>query len=210
MNAKIQIEESTTATPYEEHKEQMILIPMNGIELCKIGDYQDSIRKENGKWYLHKEIGKVVLDGGTGSSWAKGSLSNEEYSVFQANGYLLGKFRGTSLYLYCDKLIPKNNANVSVLNYESIFTGNAPASPIRIALRNSRLTSLDNAGVNAFLQQNPLTVYGVLQTPEDTEITDVTTIQQLEQVKSYNEVTYITQVTDSLPAMLDVTALKNI
>ena len=33
------------------------------IELCKIGNYQDYIYKDSGKWYLHKEIAKYIFTG---------------------------------------------------------------------------------------------------------------------------------------------------
>ena len=44
----------TTYSPY--------FIP---IELCKIGDYQDYIYKQNNKWYIHKDIGKITDDAGS-------------------------------------------------------------------------------------------------------------------------------------------------
>lgn len=34
---------------------------LGSIELCKIGDYQDRIYYENGKWWLRKEVGKIDL-----------------------------------------------------------------------------------------------------------------------------------------------------
>ena len=50
-------------------------ITNEAIELCKIGDYQDSIVKDNGKWYLNKQIGKVVLNGSE-SWWQDRELTN--------------------------------------------------------------------------------------------------------------------------------------
>ena len=43
-------------------------LDLGNIELCKIGDYQDYFYKSGSKWYLHKEIEKVVLDGS--EEWA--------------------------------------------------------------------------------------------------------------------------------------------
>ena len=45
---------------------------LDDIELCKIGDYQEYIYKNDNKWYLHKEIGKIDLTGITGW-WASGT-----------------------------------------------------------------------------------------------------------------------------------------
>ena len=38
-------------------------IDLGSIELAKIGNYQDRIYKSAGKWYIEKQVGKVVLDG---------------------------------------------------------------------------------------------------------------------------------------------------
>ena len=38
---------------------QTYTINLGDIELCKIGDYQDRIYKDSGKWYIEKKIGKI-------------------------------------------------------------------------------------------------------------------------------------------------------
>lgn len=53
----------STATTYESYISQTFDIPLGDIELCKIGTYQDRIYKQNGKWYLEKNIGKVIFNG---------------------------------------------------------------------------------------------------------------------------------------------------
>lgn len=45
----VMVERNTTATPYEEHKEQTYPINLGSMELCKIGDYQDVIKRSSGK-----------------------------------------------------------------------------------------------------------------------------------------------------------------
>lgn len=50
---------SSTPSDYE---------PYYDIELCNISDYKDRIYSQNGKFYLEKNIGKVVLDGSE-SGW---------------------------------------------------------------------------------------------------------------------------------------------
>ena len=57
-NLKVQLEEGD-----QPHQSQSYPINLGDIELCKIGDYQDRIYKDNGKWYIEKQIGKVVLNG---------------------------------------------------------------------------------------------------------------------------------------------------
>ena len=51
----IQLEKGTQSTSFSPY--------FTPIELNKIGTYQDRIYKDNGKWYIEKQIGKVVLDG---------------------------------------------------------------------------------------------------------------------------------------------------
>ena len=45
----LQLEKNSTATSYEEHKEQTYPINLGSMELCKIGDYQDVIKRSSGK-----------------------------------------------------------------------------------------------------------------------------------------------------------------
>lgn len=49
---KVQLEKGSTATSYAAY--------FTPIELCKIGTYQDYIYKSDGKWYVHKEVGKIL------------------------------------------------------------------------------------------------------------------------------------------------------
>jgi hypothetical protein len=50
----LQVEIGDKATSYAEYK--------TPIELCKAGEYQDYIYKDNGSWYIHKEIGKFNME----------------------------------------------------------------------------------------------------------------------------------------------------
>ena len=58
-----QLELGSTATAYEPYQGQDYAISLGTIELAKIGNYQDRIYKSAGKWYIEKQVGKVVLDG---------------------------------------------------------------------------------------------------------------------------------------------------
>ena len=66
-------------TTYEAYNG--ITYPINlpsGMELCKIGTYQDYFYKENDKWYLHKEIGKVVLNGSENYNFPNNVLQSSD------------------------------------------------------------------------------------------------------------------------------------
>jgi hypothetical protein len=170
-------------------------------ELCKIGDYQDSIVKDNGKWYLNKQIGKVVLDGS--ENW---SLFFSTQGIFTRNisspaitntstpNCLSDNFLGVSRNQIRNNLATADNQcslNVAELAiaYKSISTVN---------------------DFKTWLSTHNTIVYYPLATPTYTEITDTTLINQLEAIKlSYNEQTNISQENNDKPFILDVTALEN-
>lgn len=59
LKGELQIEEGISATTYEPYTSQTQLISLGNIELCKIGDCQDKIYKNNNKWWLEKNIEKI-------------------------------------------------------------------------------------------------------------------------------------------------------
>ena len=62
------LSEGNTPTDYIPHQEQNYEINLGTTELCKIGTYQDYIYKSGADWKIHREIGKVTLDGSE-SGW---------------------------------------------------------------------------------------------------------------------------------------------
>jgi hypothetical protein len=175
-------------------------------ELCKIGDYQDSIVKDNGKWYLNKQIGKVVLDG-TEAGWTRGDTT-DSYSYFYTNG--LDSLIGTSYNALCNvfNVLPSSmNASTSV-STDTISIGGTAWAKTRIKILTSRLSENSVNGFKTWLSTHNTEVYYILATPTYTEITDSTLISQLEAIKySYNNQTNISQTNTDKPFILDVTAL---
>lgn len=197
--------------------EQTIIISGNGqqsqsytlmlrdLELCKLGSSQDYIYKSGGKWYKHKEVGKVVLNGSE-SGWSK---SNATANNLYINQYIPSL--AFNSVLLADKLTNRtavqlyNNSEVGIC-YNT--TGSGYAS-IRIGV------SLDGAAnVSDFiiwLSENPVTLYYQLAQSEEEEITDEVTIRQLEELSHYNSFEGVTTITASgnLPVLLSVEAFKN-
>jgi len=139
------------------------------IELCKIGTYQDRIYKENGKWWLEKQTGKVVLNGS--EAWiARSGATSYAYAVpdvfdgNRSNG-ISDHFRfiqgGASSGQYVECI-----ASASTTNAVSVFTNNSSMDTV--------------ANFETWLASNNVTVYYVLATPTTTEITDEALIAQLE------------------------------
>jgi len=148
------------------------------IELCKIGTYQDYIYKNNGSWYLHKEIGKVVLDGS--ENW--GFTTN-------GNGWYIPNWSASN-----NAKVPANNATKSnsLCNYfiniarDDMYTlncgcGIAGSGAINIK-HPDYLTSTSN--FTGWLSTYKPIFYYILATPTNTLIEDTTLIEQLEALQS--------------------------
>ena len=163
------------------------------IELCKIGDYQDYIYKEDDKWYLHKEIGKVVLDGS--ESWQLGTHNINTtrwfyYVDFSAVGDI-----GLCNYFTLDLYANRSKDNIH------FYIGSGT-----LQIR-STISDIDD--FKTWLSNNKPIVDYVLATSTDTEITDTTLISQLEAIKkSYDEQTNISQTNNDLPFVISASAIK--
>jgi len=169
----LQIEKGS-ATPYQPYQSKDYEISLGDIELCKIGDYQDYIYKENNKWYKHSEIGKVVLDGSEidwnyGESGETGIATSSHLIDDMLTGNYLD---GLTNYFHNDKSgkiinsirFGANNSRIYLYYSEDMFTS-----------RNDLI---------AWLSTHNTIVYYVLATPTNTEITDTDLIEQLEAISN--------------------------
>jgi len=178
------------------------------IELCKIGTYQDYIYKDSGKWYLHKEIGKVVLNGS----------SNRFTQIFSTNTSGINRYRtneipvklqtsGQIADVYCNKLLPKTLVN-TYGRVQGISVSDAITMFI-IYIDDIGTYTLEQA--NNWLSTNNLEIYYVLATPTTEELTYEPLINQLnllEKAMSKDGQTNISQVNNDLPFIISASALK--
>ena len=200
----IQLEKSSTATPYEPYQSQSYPINLGSIELCKIGDYQDSIVKDNGKWYLNKQIGKVVLDGSenwtiSGKTYYINISEKRKLTSSSSNGLISNYFKDTTA---------TSSANVGLGEMFEFFNPNVPNNNVGF---NYDDVVGGVANFKTWLSSNNVEVRYILATPTYTEITDSTLISQLEALKkarSYNEQTNISQNNNDLQFIINATALK--
>lgn len=180
----IQLELGSTATDYEPYQGQEFPIDLGSIELAKVGTYQDRIYKDGEKWYVEKQIGKVVLDGS--ESWQTLESQNTENTFYSATGAI-------------DSTIDRTDAGRAILcdNYTSItnlwggddvgvqaFPKQSTGLRLRFRTANSTLSTVDIDGFKTWLSTHPTTVYYALATPTTTEITNQTLIDQLEALAS--------------------------
>ena len=166
------------------------------MELCKIGNYQDYFYKDSGKWYLHKEIGKVVLNGS--EDWTK--TSDTSASVFVTA--ILG--RNTSL----SSSSLSNYFKYQFANVEGKFYfGSSSSNNCAFCMA----TTYTLESFKTWLSTNNPFVYYVLATPTNTKITYEPLLEQLEayyHAKSRATQTNISQENNDLPFIISASALK--
>ena len=204
-----QLEKSSTATTYEEHKEQTYPINLGSMELCKIGDYQDYLYKENGIWCKYGAIGKVVLDGS--ENWVQSSsMTTSEYFGAYTTDYHWGTggtFANKNNFIINNFL---TNDNVSG-DYQFISSSGYACY---LKILNTIVNSVQD--LKTWLSNNNAIVYYVLATPTITEITDTTLIEQLDNLEkaySYDTQTNISQTNQDKPFIISyeaILSLKNV
>lgn len=202
----IQIEESSkpnTYTPYGT----------TPIELCKIGDYQDYFYKDSDKWYLHKETGKVVIDGTNTnlSAWGVPTQTNTlAYRLTSVEGIINNTVASADILLLSNRYLNNSNSKQDYL-YSHDEEGFATYVN-NLYFRISKNISSTIEALKIWLSSNNLVVYYPLETPTNTEITYTPLINQLEAIRlnalSYNGTTNILQTNNDLPFIIEASCLK--
>lgn len=186
---------------YIPHQEQNYTITLpEGMELCKIGDYQDRIYGTPDNWFWEKysiktinveNLFKTFGTGGDGKKYVLVSKTSLGMEVGAYNNRMLcNKFKQQTVptnRIAGEFLTISNNDNVQFIV-------------------DDKYTSL--AEVKADITD--VTVVGVSTTPTTTPITDTTLIQQLNDLyyaNSYQLQTNISQTNTDLPFIITSTAL---
>lgn len=163
-------------------------VSLGNIELCKIGNYQDYLYKNNGKWYKYGAIRKLTITSissvGTASTGIKYALVG---SVSIASA---------SSFIYCS-----NYANSTSATKNNTIR----LSGTNLYVYDNRFTDYTTA-LNLL---NGLEYYCVLATPTSTEITDVTLISQLEEISKTLSYQGQTNITSNTIALFDVEAYQS-
>ena len=193
---EMQLESGTQATEYS---------PSNPIELCKIGNYQDKLYYDSGKWYVEKQVGKVVLGGS--ETWGGGNSSSgsPNYTYVYTNAidsYVKSGYYGA----LSDKLVNLNAdmQTTSVVSTDTLGVSSTVTYKLRIMVLTSRLGTANTSGFKTWLGSNNITVYYVLATPTYTEITDTYLLNQLNgllDIELYEDLCYVDWVGIEKPTM---------
>lgn len=195
-NLEVQLEESQTYP-----------INIGNIELCKISTYKDRIYPLNGKWYLEKNIGKVVLDGT--EDWY---INSNVFNIRNINNYMNTDRKTISTISNYYRAVA--NVNVSAEAYDrgnnTICLYYQNTTP-RIFIRNDNYTTTSD--FKTWLSTHNTIVYYVLATPTTTEITEnnyPTLYNQLNNIKLFEGVNHITMTNESgLDVEFDITYYKD-
>ena len=201
QTTNIMINVGTQPTTYEAYNGTTYPINLpSGMELSKIGTYQDYIYKDSDKWYLHKEIGKVLFDGS--EEWQIGNTGTSNWYYYFNSSYIPIQNIQTSSYGLCSHYnianIGNNNTNQGI----SLLSNGI--------LRVRYGTEDTTTNYKTWLSTHNIELYYVLGTTTYTEITDSTLLSQLEAIynaKSKNGTTNINQENNDLSFILDVSAL---
>ena len=177
----IQLELGSTATAYEPYQGQEFEVDLGSIELAKIGTYQDRIYKDGEKWYVEKQIGKVVLNGSEDGWGLSGNTANNQYFLNLA-GFPEEYNPVNKVMSDFFSVAPQNTA----YDYKTIVGIGGwinSGGQIRIAFDTS-IVDRNLASFKSWLSTHPTTVYYALATPTTTEITNQSLIDQLEALAS--------------------------
>lgn len=179
------------------------------IELCKLDDYQDYIYKSGDDWYVHKEIGKVVLNGS--ETWGATNMTNN-WLYYTTNAGMAVVTSSQIPNIICDyfSVVSTDGQWTSAAGSQSVTLNNTASPNTQI-----RFTVGDNtnklADFKTWLSTHNTSVYYALATPTDTKITDTTLISSLNSIMSYTfpiGLNYITVSASNLPALLKLTIIE--
>lgn len=174
---EVQLENGTVATEYS---------PFNPIELCKIGNYQDKLYYEGGKWYIEKNIEKVVLNGS--ENWGLFFSTN---GVFISSSTIISINSASTIN--CISNYYANTYSRAYIRNNLATVDNACATTNNeLIIANKSITSV--ADFKTWLQNNNVTVYYVLATPTTEEITDSYLLEQLNgllDIELYEDLCYV-------------------
>jgi len=187
--------EDMTYEPYTE-----TTYPINlpeGMELCKIGNYQDYFLHDKtlDKWYLHKEVGKDAIKNLTIMTYTS--------SIYGIYFY----FRLPNMVYNASKIYSRIYEKVAI-SPSTWVDGTVVVDGINTQVRDSRFSTKEEfkAGVGDEY------FYFPISPTTDTEITYQPLIEQLnnlEKAMSYNGQTNISQVNNDLPFVISASALKD-
>ena len=165
-------------------------ISLGNIELRKVGNSKDRIYKNNGKWYLERNVQTYTLNGS--ETWSYGTYQQGNRIYFNAplpNGKAL---RGSILATHFEGVY-----NASAINTCSIYNGT-----ILIVLDETAFPTVDY--FKNWLSENNVDTYYEIGTPTTRKITDIQLINQLNAIQLEEGTNTIESTSQDLPLDLEI------
>lgn len=212
---KIMITKGSVANAYKPYITPNTY-PINlDFDYCKIGNYEDRIFKnvsgdtdyssdrEDGAWYIKKNIGKVVLDGTEGWGVRGGTRYTTQITTNMPSNSGTGATNyGFSNY-YESNVSWDSNKDMTAIVYK-----NSGWNYANVQISNSSIANTTD--LKTWLSTHNTIIYYIMGTPTYTKITGELA-NQLEAVKySMEGTTNISQVNNDLPFELSVSALEDL
>lgn len=180
---RVQLEEGTQATDYEQYKSNSLTIDLQGNELCSLPNgTKDEVNITNGEALLTKRIGKVVLDGS--ENWTNytnlGNNSRCYYTkpnTFSLDSQLL------SNYFVKSNLYETDETGITINPYGT--------SLMAVKIPNSALTTQDLTGFKTWLSTHNVEVLYEVAEPETINLGTV------EMLSTYDGVSNIANSADT-------------
>lgn len=176
----IQLEEGSTATPYEPHKSSILSLPEEVVLRSLPNGVCDTFNTRTGVYT--QRIGEVTLNGDASESWLYFTNSDENTVRCQLVKLDSARCANTETNMVCDKLKVVENSRWRN-DEEQIERGHSD-NYISIRILKSKLSSETLEGLKIYLQTNPITVQYELATPIIAKINLPSTL------KSWNTTTH--------------------
>lgn len=203
----IQVEEGSTATPYEPYKSNILTINED-VTLRAIGDVQDTLDLVTGE--LTERIGEVVFDGSSDENWYIDMLSNDSTRLnmtFKIDFGNIINFDSMTTGMLCDRFKQVSGSSLWMDDVQGI--GSSNSNGIKIGIPKSKLTTQDVNGFKTWLSQNHVTVQYQLKTPT-TKTVDLTIQDQDNQPQERMKLFPTGYISTSSSTFLPILELKGI
>lgn len=209
LTIKFWINKGTTALPYTPHQEQSLPLSLGNLEYCKIGNYEDLFFKnvvgskyydstlELDKWYLKKNINKVIFNG------------SENWTIYGT---------GTESWQY--RLINTTNVasnSTGKSNYYPYASigGTGTAQGIGVTGGSFRIRYGTEDTVENFktwLSTHNVELYYQLATPTNILLNNTlqTQLDNLAKAISYQDQTNVSQINADLPFVIKMSAIRDL
>lgn len=192
-NAKIQLEEGSTATPFEPyHSPKLYPINLNGNSIAKVGDVKDLLKiYRNGDVEIEKKIEKVVLDGSEYWSNQNGEYDTNERIFFGSqidliNANMSNRKGLCNYFKNYNGSIQSRNVNITAFNFNSEAKY---SNYIYIKIDKDKLSTQDANGFKQWLSEHPTEVDYQLAEPETIKLPSIEPIELWEGTNKFELIT---------------------